>query len=498
MKIRSLLYIILFAVVGGSCTKDKEYLEKAIPSIWSASEPNTNSELESLLGGTYFSLMGNFLTGSPFDGIVSYPTLASGECTWQTIAGTYQNMDHWNTRKNSSTDIQSLQYWSSCYYVIHQCNIILSKVGKFTDNKNWEARIEGEARFLKAICNYSLVTGFGSPYGSNNSAKASILYDVNNMSKGPADLRTRSTVEEVYSAVIADLKIAIEKLPVKYSEGSDPSTYKLRTRAWKSAAQMALCRVYFNMGKDHWNEALLLINDVIASSDPKFALVSNPQDAFNLLHMQPSSNETIWSFSCGWWTWHNAPFIWMTSGDIFNANPRTPARAFTISDEMLSYIGWDNEAIAKQDSRYVKCFHRFEAKRDTIPSYKSINKTCVWPVKYEISFRSEISLMRLAELYLDKAIILFKNGDKSGAATALKVIRDRAGLPEIIAASITAEDIHKERAKELLFEGDWLHYLQCQKMEIPSGTIGGSKIPWNDPSLVLPVPADELAANPGI
>jgi len=495
MKIKYLLYLTLFVFSGVSCQKDDKYLNGATTSIFAAADPKSTAELESLMGGSYFSFMGFFLTGSPYDGIVSYPTLASGEATWRTIAGSTKNIDHWNSRKNISTDVMTKEYWAQSYYVIHQCNIIINGIGKFSDYKNWESRLEGEARFLRAICNYSLVLGFAPPYGSDNSAKAIILYNTE-MSKGPTDLRKRATVDEVYKAIIEDLLIAIEKLPAKYSAG-DPATYSLRTRAWKAAAQMALARVYFNMGKDHWNDALPLINAVLDSSDPQFSLVADPQGAFNLLHKEPSSSETIWCFSCGWWTWHNCPFIWMTSGDVFNATPRTPSRAFSISNEMLAYIGWNDTISAKHDLRYNRCYQRFEAGKDPIPSYKSINEAAVWPVKYEISFRSEISMMRLAELYLDKAIILFDT-DKAGAAAALKIIRDRAGLPEITAASITAEDIHKERAKEFLFEGDWLHYLQCQKMDIPSGTIGGTKIPWNDPSLVLPVPADEVAANPGI
>jgi hypothetical protein len=103
-------------------------------------------------------------------------------------------------------------------------------------------------------------------------------------------------------------------------------------------------------------------------------------------------------------------------------------------------------------------------------------------------------MIRLAEMYLDKAIILFNSGDKTGAASALKVIRDRAGLPDISATAITEEDIHKERAKEMIYEGDWLHYLQCQRKDIP----GTTTLKWNDSSLVLPVPLEERTYNPSI
>jgi len=127
-----------------------------------------------------------------------------------------------------------------------------------------------------------------------------------------------------------------------------------------------------------------------------------------------------------------------------------------------------------------------------------LTKAYVWPIKFEVSYRASLPMMRLAEMYLDKAIILFNSGDKPGAAAALKVIRDRASLPEIMADNLTEEDIHKERAKEMMFEGDWLHYLQCQRKDIWGGHLKASAIPWNDPSLVLPVPLEERTYNPGI
>jgi len=63
----------------------------------------------------------------------------------------------------------------------------------------------------------------------------------------------------------------------------------------------------------------------------------------------------------------------------------------------------------------------------------------------------------------------------------------RAGLPA--AESVTLDDILLERRLELAHEGFKLHDVKRLKLNV--GTL-----PYNDPKLVYPIPAREIAANP--
>ncbi|HNX55492.1 MAG TPA: RagB/SusD family nutrient uptake outer membrane protein [Prolixibacteraceae bacterium] len=497
MKIKPALYIISLLLLGFSCQKDDKFLSDAVPSYLSASEPITNADLQSLTYGNFFAFTGFSQQGSPFDGIISYPILASGECDQISIAAntSYRNMDHWFTRKNEDVDLATKDFWTHIYYVTNQASLVISKLGQFTDKVEIEPILEGQNRFLRALTNYAGVLCFGAPYGSDNSSRAIILYDEKSLSTGPKDLRSRNTVEEVYTAIINDLKIAIEKLPLTWDSAADPTMAKYKILPYKAAAQMLLARVYFNMGKEHWNDALPLINTVLGYS--QYGLEADPRNAYDLPKGVIPGKETIWCYSNEWWSYHDSPFIWNLlyepNASVFTMHPGF-GRAYPISQQMLNYMGWNDQAEASKDLRYTRNFIRFEAGNDPLIAYQTLNKAYVWPLKYEVSFRASLSMMRLAEMYLDKAIILFNSGDKTGAASALKVIRDRAGLPEISATAITEEDIHKERAKEMIFEGDWLRYLQCQRKDIP----GTTTLKWNDSSLVLPVPLEERTYNPNI
>jgi hypothetical protein len=89
----------------------------------------------------------------------------------------------------------------------------------------------------------------------------------------------------------------------------------------------------------------------------------------------------------------------------------------------------------------------------------------VWIDKY---FRSPYSygeysnrpMIRLAEFYLTRSILRYNSGDRQGAAADANVVRRRAGLADIPATALTADDIHNERIKELTSEhGDRIYYL---------------------------------------
>jgi hypothetical protein len=87
----------------------------------------------------------------------------------------------------------------------------------------------------------------------------------------------------------------------------------------------------------------------------------------------------------------------------------------------------------------------------------------------------------------------------------MNIIRKRAwdetlaGIPYedsdsyMTAGSITAEDIHGERLKELGFEGDRLLYLQALRLPIePGDRVGVQPIEFPYENLYWPIPQNEL------
>ena len=142
-------------------------------------------------------------------------------------------------------------------------------------------------------------------------------------------------------------------------------------------------------------------------------------------------------------------------------------------------VGWMDEELneteeAQNDLRYQQIYYRY----DVDPRDDSV-EPMVWGYKYFRApdvRRSNRPLIRLAEIYLTRAIIRYNNNDKDGAASDLNIVRNRAGLDDITASNITADDIHNERIKELASEnGDRTYYLIGLQLPIGIGDRDASK-----------------------
>jgi hypothetical protein len=176
---------------------------------------------------------------------------------------------------------------------------------------------------------------------------------------------------------------------------------------------------------------------------------------------------------------------------------------FTLSYTTANQIGWMNSDLsvgptAANDKRYTQTFIRLEAYKanpwdvNTNPveyyehlntyetRYSPITVPFIWQDKHfrapTSGRRSNRPMLRLAEMYLTRSILLLKDGDKIGAAADLNVVRHRAGLEDISSADITELDIENERIKELAGEhADRIYYLIAMRKPIGIGDRDPSK-----------------------
>jgi hypothetical protein len=182
---------------------------------------------------------------------------------------------------------------------------------------------------------------------------------------------------------------------------------------------------------------------------------------------------------------------------------RCPWNQFCMSHAAAKYIGWMDDKLgvtaeAKKDKRYEQLYYRLEGNNGDPQAdpkiyetqYVHIKQPYIWGDKY---FRgangryTNVPVMRLAEAYLTRSILRLKKGDTSGALSDLNKIRARAGLDAL--TTITEEDIHKERLKELAFEGDRFFYLQALGKPIGNGDRDASEVlppPYNNAYWQIP------------
>jgi starch-binding outer membrane protein, SusD/RagB family len=162
--------------------------------------------------------------------------------------------------------------WSQLYNAIAKANIVLDKVPGIQD-PNLDARREqilGEAAFLRAYHYYQLVNLFGGV--------PLITAPISSTEPGATNV-PRSTEEEVYNQIVADLIFASERLPDSYPGGSGES----KARATKGAANAMLAKAFAQRPTKDYTKVLEFCNAVI-TSPAGYALLQNYDELWDGAH----------------------------------------------------------------------------------------------------------------------------------------------------------------------------------------------------------------------
>ncbi|MEL7118194.1 MAG: RagB/SusD family nutrient uptake outer membrane protein [Bacteroidota bacterium] len=371
-------------------------------------------------------------------------------------------------------------------------------------------RIHGEMLFMRAYTYYYL-TRRNCPVPGAPNFNTEVILPLRLTTPESADQANSAeyvTTDVIYDQILSDLKQAQTLLPESYEEGIHHPSYA-DGRADRYAATAMLARVYFQLGE--MDLALAEINKVLAGP---FDLSEDPIEAFNK-DTPTKGSEVVWSTS------NNDPVIirpnkiptsmnWsdyrVINGGRGEFHRRCTWNQYPLSHSALQRIGWMDENLgvteeALSDKRYQQLFWRLEGNPGTTKAdpfvyemqYPHIKEPMVWGDKYYRATdgqRTNIPVIRIAEMHLTRAIIRFNKGDVAGATTDVNLIRARAGLTPL--ASVTEEDIHQERIKELCFEGDWFHYIQALKLPLMPGDRETDPIDYPYTNLYWPLPQSEL------
>jgi starch-binding outer membrane protein, SusD/RagB family len=166
--------------------------------------------------------------------------------------------------------------WSNEYITINRANIVIQNVPGITMAAALKARVIGEAKFIRALSYFGLVTMFGDvPLVTTQITSASL-----------AGL-PRTPKAQVYQLIETDLQQAAASLPSSYS-GADVG------RATSGAALALLAKVYLYLGD--WNDAAINAAKVINSG--MYSLNKNYNDNFAIA-TQNSNPENVFSVNFG-------------------------------------------------------------------------------------------------------------------------------------------------------------------------------------------------------
>lgn len=337
--------------------------------------------------------------------------------------------------------------WFNNYETINQTNLIIDNLDVITSSDAYRAQIEGEAKFLRAMSYFELVRLWGLPYeaGTTNSQPGVPLRLIGYEDYSQPLPAERASVEEIYAQVLSDLEDAYTNLPASNDIFAD-----------RYAAQALRARVYLQM--QNYAAARDAANDVIENSGA--SLTGSFADAFN---NDADSSEDLFDFQ-----------VTNQTGD---------------SDLITFYASQDNGGRGGDivlNPAYFALFPDADDERANFTYIGDYGDNLTG--KYTNQF-ANITIFRLAEMYLIRAEGNIMENTAVGQTPAedVNLLRLRAGA-ETVSAPLTQEDILLERQLELAFEGFLLHDLKRTQNDVDG-------LPYNDPSLVLPIPQNEMDTN---
>lgn len=353
--------------------------------------------------------------------------------------------------------------WQSGWQAINMLNrLINAEFEPLPDDATEYEQILGEAHALRGLAYFDMVKMYAQHYtftedGSHPGVPLVLEFDI-------SSLPSRATVAEIYAQVVSDLNRGVELM----TQGDGP--YMMTA----NGAQALLSRVYLYM--EDYGNAVAMADAVISSGYTlvtdqayveQFATGASSEAIFELAY-NDAENEGSDCFGC------------MYTADGYG--DYLPAR------DLLELIDPD-------DIR-MQMFVVDEQLTGIYASHR-VNK---WPTAQQTD---NVPVIRLSEVYLNRAEANARLGNDAAAQTDLNTIRQRglATAPDVSATGqALIDEILIERRIELGYEGHRIHDLMRTKQDIvrvdATGDVANMAYPCQ--FCILPIPEHEMNANPQI
>lgn len=404
-----------------------------------------NSAYDAFRSGSFMGGQGQFLSELFADHVSEVAALNNGD---------------WAAHYTRTTDIflgTTTTFMRDGYRAISRANFVLENMDQITDLPAADAtRITAECKFIRGVAHFELVRIFAQPFGY--SPDNSHLGIPLRMAFGK-EILARSTVNEVYNQIIADLTEAAADLP------ADNGGY-----ATSLAAKGYLAKVYFQM--NDFSNAFAQANEVLNSG--AFAMDTSLTERFS---PEGTSEAVFELISDG---------LFNNSGGWIRDNYRpNPGNNNVPNIHMSSYL-FNLATVDAADKRGIDWFELNES--GAFPLY-----LCT---KFELDDAMNVPLVHVTGLKLIRAESAAELGSNLDVAEKdINDIRSRAGLAPVTgsAANLIAA-ARAERELELLGEGNRLHELKRQAV-LDNASLRIRNAPWDCAGLVAQFPSSELQGN---
>lgn len=358
--------------------------------------------------------------------------------------GSFTTLAEFDRRNISSNNAHIQDAWEAMYNLINRTNNILAAAPNVTDytSPNLRERYMGEAYFLRALTYSQLARYFG---GVPVVTEPAVGID-------ESSFVSRDPISAVYAQIESDLAEATSMLP----ETNQPG------RATVGAAQALTARVSLEQG--NWSAAEAAATAVIGGDyrllDDYAQLFTsqNVPEAEALLEVQFTLNDPT---SHAFWFFPNE-----LGGRYEYAPTESLVEAYEDGDERFA------ASIGELGVRaYAQKYFRIGNQDDNVFA------------------------LRLAEMYLIRAEARARQQNFDGALADVNVIRNRAGLDDLVLQNVSEsaviDAILQERRVEFAFEGH--RFFDLRRTGRAQEVLGLSQA-----QLLWPIPQSELDRNPNL
>ena len=477
-----LKYIVVVFLILTCITSCKRELLNPTPqtSISDANAFSTPDRILNQVRSLYAALKNGYFYGGRY---VVYGDIR-GEDFINLTSNPFTGSDVWNLNPTNGSVQSVINLYTYAYYTINLCNVFIDGMtakGSMVVGDALSKNYLGEAKFLRALCYYSLLQYYAKPYIDNNGNNPGLPLRLTGITgPGQSDLK-RSTVAEVYNQIISDLDFAEVNLPLNYS-----TALLNTTRAHRNTAISLKTRVYLSMQK--YDKVITEANKIVPVTAPFVASsgVANALQADITAVFKPpyTTTESILSMP-----------MTTTAGDYpgtqnqlgyYYYSQGTPGSAeyYLNANGIIADAGW--KATDKRKS-FI---------------YSSNGKSYLSKYPTGSPYTDYVPVMRWSEVLLNlaEALVRVNNTIDPQAVSLLNSVRNRSDATTTFstASFITPTDlinaILKERRIEFLGEGLRNNDLMRLLQTIPAKGSAPSKQP-GDVGYIWPMPSTELALN---
>ncbi len=369
--------------------------------------------------------------------------------------------------------------WLLSYYAINQINLILDGLGKVNVATATKDNLEGQALFLRGLIYHNLSRVYAYDPGAilTQSNRGSVQLQLKPIfGSDQVENLARSSIDEVYTQIYADLNAAIAKL------GNTRTPFF----ASRGAAQALLSRVALH--RRDYATAVRVATEALSSGVGQFVntasyvgswrSASNPESMFELQYAIAENlgvNESLQtSFTTLLFSGNRASL-----GGFGDLVPTANLLAqFEDGDVRRNLYELGSAGRGTAEIECTKFLGRNgQPNLDNVP------------------------VLRLSEVILNRAEAYASAGPQQNEALALadlNRIRNRAGLASVtLTGSALLEEVLKQRRVELAFEGDRWFTLKRLGRDIVKAA-PAQTLPFIDFRMLAPIPVRELQINPNL